>query len=93
MRLTRIDDRFHDYYGVLIIIQDLASSRNLKEQFGLTEREIEVLALVVDDRSNQEIAAALGIGLRTVKSHLTHIFMKTKTRNRVGLVNLVHDQD
>jgi DNA-binding CsgD family transcriptional regulator len=93
LRLTRIDDRFHDYHGVLIVIQDLASSRNLKEQFGLTEREIEVLALVVDDRSNQEIATALGIGLRTVKSHLTHIFMKTKTRNRVGLVNLVYDQD
>jgi len=91
--LTRIHDRFNDYFGVLMIIQNLASGKALKKKFGLTEREMEVVALVVDDRSNQEIATALDITVRTVKAHLTHIFMKTRAKNRVALVNLVYEQE
>ena len=92
-RLTRLHDRFNDYYGVLMIIQNLASGKALKKKFGLSEREMEVVALVVDDRSNQEVAGVLNITIRTVKAHLTHIYMKTRTKNRVDLVNLVYGQE
>lgn len=39
----------------------------------LTEREVEVLRLVADGHSNDEIAKSLVIEKRTVESHLTHI--------------------
>ena len=50
---------------------------------GLTEREREVLQLVVLGKNNSEIAAELFISINTVTRHLTNIFAKTNTRNRV----------
>lgn len=49
----------------------------------LTEREIEVLELVVQGQSNKEIGAALHITSGTVKNHLTNILEKLHLQNRV----------
>jgi DNA-binding NarL/FixJ family response regulator len=49
---------------------------------GLTRRECEVLALVADGRSNQQIAEALFISDRTVARHLTNIFNKIDVTSR-----------
>jgi DNA-binding NarL/FixJ family response regulator len=48
----------------------------------LSARENQVLALVTDGYSNQEIADALGIALNTVKNHLRNILAKLGVRNR-----------
>lgn len=49
---------------------------------GLTERELEVLGLVSQGRSNAEIAKALFVTTKTVKYHLSGIFAKLGTKNR-----------
>jgi DNA-binding NarL/FixJ family response regulator len=49
----------------------------------LTEREIEVLRLVVEGKSNQEIAESLIISESTVKNHLRNILGKLHLRNRI----------
>ena len=49
----------------------------------LTERELEVLALVAQGHRNQEIAATLFIALGTVKVHTHSIYGKLGARNRV----------
>ena len=49
---------------------------------GLTPREIEVLTLVAQGRSNQEVADELVISLRTVAHHVTSILTKTESGNR-----------
>lgn len=54
----------------------------------LTARERQVLALVADGRTDQQIAAALVIGLPTVRSHLDHIREKTGHRRRADLTRL-----
>ena len=48
----------------------------------LTNREREVLLLLVKGRSNKEIAAALGISEETAKSHLKALFTKLGVRDR-----------
>jgi len=56
--------------------------------FDLTEREREVLMLLVHGKSNTEIAAQLLISLGTVKFHLTNIYSKLGARSRVEAVTL-----
>jgi DNA-binding CsgD family transcriptional regulator/pimeloyl-ACP methyl ester carboxylesterase len=51
---------------------------------GLTPREIEVLRLVVDGKTNREIAEMLFISERTVINHLSNIFTKTGAENRAA---------
>ncbi|MEU0545965.1 response regulator transcription factor [Nocardia sp. NPDC005978] len=57
----------------------------------LTEREEEVLALVARGRTNAEIAAALFVGLSTVKSHVAALMAKLGARNRVEIAMWAYD--
>ncbi|MEV1132062.1 response regulator transcription factor [Agromyces sp. NPDC049794] len=52
----------------------------------LSPRELEVLRLVADGRSNPEIARALFIGEATVKTHLLHAFEKLDVSDRTRAV-------
>ncbi|MEU4270612.1 response regulator transcription factor [Streptomyces sp. NPDC026092] len=57
---------------------------------GLTEREAEVLALVADGLSNQEIGARLSISTATVKTHINNLFAKIGVRDRVQAVRYAY---
>ena len=50
-----------------------------------TDREKEVLALLVVGRSNKEIGSVLGIKERTVKAHVAKLMRKVGVQNRVNL--------
>ncbi len=52
----------------------------------LSEREMDVLRLLAEGRSNQEIADRLVVALSTVKSHVKNILMKLEAENRTGAV-------
>lgn len=54
----------------------------------LTARELEVLRLVGDGLSNQDIGDVLGIDERTTRSHVSSILSKTAARNRTHLVRM-----
>ena len=52
----------------------------------LTPRETDVAKLICAGRTNADIAACLGIGVSTVKTHLIHVFEKIGVESRSGLV-------
>ena len=54
----------------------------------LTEREREVLKLMVDGMSNAQIAERLFVSLSTVKFHIGNILMKLRVENRVAAVTI-----
>jgi two-component system, NarL family, invasion response regulator UvrY len=58
----------------------------------LTSRERQVLALVAEGLTDQEVAGRLKIGVRTVRSHLDHIRTKTGRRRRAELTRLAIDE-
>ncbi len=56
---------------------------------GLTEREREVMALVVEGLPNKLVADRLDISVRTVEVHRARVFDKMNVRSAVELANLV----
>jgi two-component system, NarL family, nitrate/nitrite response regulator NarL len=54
-------------------------------KFGLTKREMQILALAVAGKTNREIAKRVAISEQTVKHHLTNIFDKVGVYNRLEL--------
>jgi DNA-binding CsgD family transcriptional regulator len=60
--------------------------RRIREGDPLTSRELEVLALVAAGETTPAICERLGVVENTVKSHLTSIYKKTGSANRVQAV-------
>lgn len=56
--------------------------------FGITDREAEVIALVAEGLSNQQIADRIHVSLATVRTHLYNVFRKTGARSRVDLLRM-----
>lgn len=57
-------------------------NKNAKNTYGLTDREIEVLALIVEGLGNEQIAKKLVITLSTAKAHVHNILQKLYVENR-----------
>ena len=66
--------------------QLISQSRTNVSTLNLTPREREILAALVDESSNRDIAVKFGISEITVKHHLNSLFDKCGTSNRVELV-------
>ncbi|MEM6378107.1 MAG: response regulator transcription factor [Bacteroidota bacterium] len=72
----------------------LSSSKlntNLIQEWGLSNREIEVLQLISEGYSNQEIADKLFVSLSTVKTHVSNLFSKLDVQRRTQAVKKVQD--
>jgi DNA-binding NarL/FixJ family response regulator len=59
----------------------------------LTERELEVARLVVDRKTNSQIAAALYLSPKTVETHIRHLFQKLEVSSRVEVARAVEGAD
>ncbi len=69
--------------GFFSAVRPTVSSRVFPE---LSERETELLALIAQGRSNQEIAEQLGLTLKTVRNHVSNIFSKLQVADRAQAV-------
>ena len=59
-----------------------------QEEINLTDREKEVLKLIAEENTTQEIADKLFISFGTVETHRRNMLIKTGTRNTAGLVRI-----
>ena len=62
----------------------------LKDQYQLTNREIEIIGYIYKGLRNNDIAEILGISPNTVKKHVYNIFYKVGVDNRVQLINFIY---
>lgn len=88
-----------EIWGGKIFIQQLiqqsaaAIMPNYNDLDGLSEREQSVAQFIAKGLSNRQIALEMNITERTVKAHLTSIFKKTNTKDRLSLGLLVQNND
>jgi DNA-binding NarL/FixJ family response regulator len=60
---------------------------------GLTERELEVLLVLVRGESNLQIAEDLGISAKTVGHHVQHVYQKAGVRSRAAATLWAFEHD
>jgi len=74
----------------LLIFEETVSNKidlhGIRQQFKLTRRETDILRRVLDGSKNTEIAVELEIAEQTIKDHLSNIYLKTATENRMALM-------
>ena len=66
----------------------LESQDNFTLQYKLTLREREILKLILQEKSNQEISALLVISKRTVETHKKNTFLKLGVKSTIGLAKI-----
>lgn len=81
------------FRGALLLIIDparheIVSTRGMSRLYDLTPAESQVLGLVVEGHSTQEIADTRNTTLETVRGHIKGVFSKTRTKTRAALVRL-----
>lgn len=59
--------------------------------YKITQRESEVVNLLIKGKSYKEICEELFISMPTVKTHVSNIYMKMNINNKVELINLISD--
>jgi len=77
-----------DRGSVSDLVSMASSTQRRRHLFGLTDRQVEIVAAVVDGLTNREIGTKLSISDETVKHHLTQIFNKTGVSTRLELALL-----
>lgn len=63
--------------------------RQLKAEFGLTDREEEIMLLIAKGRSAPRIREELGLTAGTVNAHVSHLYRKLDVHDRQELIDLV----
>jgi DNA-binding NarL/FixJ family response regulator len=76
------------------VAQQRASLPNffVKQQFGLTRREQQLVEMIGRGFTNKEIAGDLGLSEQTVKNHIHHVLRKVGVRDRLAAVEMCRTQ-
>ena len=71
------------------VMDFLAQAKNSKGEYGLTDREKEILRLAVDGKNKKQIASTLFVSYHTVNTHLKNIYKKLQVSTSAGAVSKV----
>jgi len=84
--LTVFDPRVHDTLLAAAMAPASPEPCRAAPPDGLTQREVEILALIANGLTNPEIAGRLYLSNHTVKTHINRIFAKTGSRDRAAAI-------
>jgi DNA-binding NarL/FixJ family response regulator len=75
------------------VVMSLQKKKMVNEKAGLTGREKEIMELLSKGLLYKEIAAKLGIGIETVRSHCFRIYEKLHANNRTEAINRYYSKN
>ena len=71
--------------------QPAAAPASKKEEYNLSDREVEILRMVAKGHTYHSMAESLFISHETVKKHISNIFKKLHVRNKIEAINKTKD--
>jgi DNA-binding NarL/FixJ family response regulator len=77
----QVSKRVRDHYQK----PDKIGGLMIKKATGMTSRELEVIQLVAEGHANKQVAAGLGISIKTVEKHRQHLMDKLNIHDTAGL--------
>jgi len=87
--ICRVADPFISVFIMEDTISNKLDMNKIREKYGLTRRETDVLKHTLDGGKNIEIARDLEIAEQTVKDHLSNVYMKLGAENRLSLMQML----
>ncbi len=79
------------WIGILIYKKKMNPDQYDRDKLGLSKRELEVLELLSQGFSNQEIADKLFVSLNTSKTHISKIYQKMNVKRRTQAIQKARD--
>jgi LuxR family maltose regulon positive regulatory protein len=89
LRLLAYTEKILDAFSSTALVQPQTPGTLLEP---LSERELEILRLISEGLSNQEIAVLLVVAVSTVKSHINHLYGKLGTHRRTQAVVIARER-
>lgn len=80
-------------YNESIQSEKYTITADFSKKIGITEREVDVVKLLLKGYSYQKIADELVISISTVRAHVTSIYRKAGINSRFELYNIIHKSD
>lgn len=80
------DEYIDESIKKILLQESITGQRRSIYEIPVTKRETEIIKQIAAGRSNQEIADALFISLRTVETHRLNIYQKLDVKNAAGLI-------
>ena len=69
----------------------LLEDAELRERYGLTERQVTITRLLAEGYTNAEIASQLGLSFFTVRNHAEHVMGKLGVSTRASVASLLYE--
>jgi DNA-binding CsgD family transcriptional regulator len=85
---SRMIDRTGDFFGVLVIAREIHGIQDFRRVYNITDRQFGIIDMVIRGTTNMEISEKLGLGRRTVETHINNIYIKLHVRNRMELMKI-----
>lgn len=91
MKFISVYDAFDDLTGYMMISAENRDKALFRDRFKITEREMEILELVLSGLTSREISGRLNVTKRTVDTHVNNIYNKLGVNNRMELARATGD--
>ncbi len=89
--LLRIKDKFGDLAGFLVISSEVKEIKQFQNYFRITNRELEIIELIICGLTYRDISDKLSIAEKTVEKHLFNIYNKLGINNKIELIRITGD--
>ncbi len=84
------NDIFYSHQMVSMLFSNSINEQS-EQVSTLTERENEILVMMMDDQTNEDIASSLQVSVRTINAHKGNIMRKVGAKTTSGLIKTVLD--